>query len=188
MYALISNFFGYLQLYTSRIIPILMLGGIVECLFLFLIYKGYIQYKQKSFTGIITGTLLSMSIALIIVMTLYGRRMGMESEWRVVPFTSYIEVFREGNIEVLLQIIMNIVMFVPVGILLPCCFQWFEKNKRVFFFAILFSGIIECTQGIFKMGMFEADDILGNAFGVELGFFLFCLMRKIYRKFVGFHE
>lgn len=188
MYALISNFFGYLQLYTSRIIPILMLGGIVECLFLFLIYKGYIQYKQKSFTGIITGTLLSMSIALIIVMTLYGRRSGVESEWRVVPFASYIEVFREGNIEILLQIIMNVLMFVPIGILLPCCFQWFEKNKRVFLFTVIFSGIIECTQGIFKMGMFEADDILGNAFGAELGFFFFYLLRKIYRKFVGFHE
>ena len=76
---LISNFLGYLQLYTSRIIPILMIGGILECLFLFLIYKGYIQYKQKSFIGIITGTLLSMSVALIIVMTLYGRRPGVES-------------------------------------------------------------------------------------------------------------
>lgn len=188
MYALISNFFGYLQLYTSRIILTIMLGGILECLFLFLIYKGYIQYKQKSFIGIITGTLLAMSVALIIVMTLYGRRPGVESEWRVVPFTSYIEVFREGNIEVLLQIIMNIVMFVPVGILLPCCFQWFEKNKRVFFFAILFSGIIECTQGIFRMGMFEADDILGNVLGAELGFSLFYLVRKICQKFVGFHE
>ena len=188
MNTLISNFFGYLQFYTSKIIPILIIAGILECLFLFLIYKGYIQYKQKSFIGIITGTLLSMSVALIIVMTLYGRRPGVESEWRVVPFASYIEVFKEGNVEILLQIIMNVLMFVPVGILLPCCFQWFEKNKGVFFFAILFSGIIECTQGIFKMGMFEADDILGNAFGVELGFFLFCLMRKIYRKFVGFHE
>lgn len=188
MNALISNFFGYLQLYTSRIIPIIMLGGILECLFLFLIYKGYIKYKQKSFIGIITGILLSMSIALIIVMTLYGRWLGMEGEWRVVPFASYIEVFREGHIEILLQIIMNVLMFVPIGILLPCCFRWFEKNKRVFFFTVIFSGIIECTQGIFKMGMFETDDILGNVFGAELGFFSFYLLRKIYRKFVGFHE
>ena len=37
MNALISNFFGYLQLYTSRIIPVLMIGGILECLFLFLV-------------------------------------------------------------------------------------------------------------------------------------------------------
>lgn len=83
---------------------------------------------------------------------------------------------------------MNIVMFVPVGILLPCCFQWFEKNKRVFLFIVIFSGIIECTQGIFRMGMFEADDILGNVLGAELGFSLFYLVRKICQKFVGFHE
>ena len=188
MNALIDNFFGYLKLYTSRIIPFLLIGAFFECLFLFLTYKGYIKYKQRSYGRIISSIFLSLSIALVIVMTLYGRQSGMEKEYRFQLFASYIEVYKEKNVEILLQIIMNLLMFVPVGILLPCCFQWFEKNKRVFFFAILFSGIIECTQGIFRMGMFEADDILGNVLGAELGFSLFYLMRKIYRKFVGFHE
>lgn len=121
-------------------------------------------------------------------MTLYGRQPGMENEYRFQLFASYIEVFKEKNVEVLLQIIMNIFMFIPIGFLLPYCFKKFEKSKRVFFTTILFSGIIECTQGIFRMGMFEADDILGNVFGAELGFFFFCFMRKICQKFVGFHE
>lgn len=188
MNTLISNFFGYLQLYTSRIIPILIIGGVLECIFLFFAYKGYIQYKQKAYIRIITSVLLSLSIALIIVMTLYGRRPGIESEYRFQVFASYIEVFREKNAEVLLQIIMNIVMFIPVGLLLSCCFIWFEKNKRVFLCIIIFSGFIECTQGIFKMGMFEIDDILGNVFGAEVGFFLFYLAHKIYQKIVVFHE
>ena len=160
----------------------------MECIFLFFTYKGYIQYKQKSYIRIITSVLLSLSIALIIVMTLYGRQLGMESEYRFQFFASYIEVFKEKNVEVLLQIIMNIFMFIPIGFLLPYCFKKFEKNKTVFFTAILFSGMIECTQGIFRMGMFETDDILGNVLGAELGFFLFYLVRKICQKFVGFHE
>lgn len=188
MNALIGNFFGYLKLYTSRIIPFLLIGAFFECLFLFLTYKGYIRYKQRSYGRIISSIFLSLSIALVIVMTLYGRQPGMENEYRFQLFASYIEVFKEKNVEVLLQIIMNIFMFIPIGFLLPYCFKKFEKNKTVFFTAILFSGIIECTQGIFRMGMFEADDILGNVFGAELGFFFFCFMRKICQKFVGFHE
>lgn len=103
MNALISNFFGYLQLYTSRIIPFLMIGGFIECIFLFLVHKGYVKYKQKSYTRIITGVLLSLSIALIIVMTLYGRQLGMKNEYRFQLFASYIEVFKEKNLEVLLR-------------------------------------------------------------------------------------
>lgn len=188
MEQLISNFFGYLQFYTSRIIPILILGVLFECIFLFLTDKGYIVYKQKSYNKRIIGMFLSLSIALVIVMTLYGRQLRMENECRFQLFASYIETFREGNVELLLQIIMNIFMFVPIGFLLPCCFKRFEKNKRVLFLAILFSGIIECIQGIFKIGMFEVDDILGNAFGAELGFLLYYFLHKTYQKFMTFHE
>ena len=53
-----------------------------------------------------------------------------------------------------------------------------RKIKRVFFPAILFSGTIECTQGMLRMGMFEADDILGNVLGAELGFSFFVLCVK----------
>lgn len=188
MEQLIRIFFGYLQLYTSRIIPILILGVFFGCIFLFLTYKGYIVCKQKSYNRIITGMLLALSVALVIVMTLYGREPRIEYIFRFQLFGSYMEAFRERNVELLLQIIMNIFMFVPIGLLLPCCFKRFEKNKRVLFLAILFSGIIECIQGIFKIGMFEVDDILGNAFGAELGFLLYYFLHKTYQKFMTFHE
>lgn len=188
MNVLISNFFGYLQLYTSRIIQILLMGVVFECILLFLTYRGYIKYKQKSYGRIISSSLLSLSIALIIVMTLYGRQPKIESEWRFKIFASYMEFFKEENMEILLQIIMNIFMFIPIGFLLPYCFKKFEKNKTVFFTAMLFSSIIECVQGFLRIGMFEVDDILGNVFGAEVGFFLFYLVRKIYQKFVVFHE
>ena len=65
---------------------------------------------------------------------------------------------------------MNVVMFVPIGLLLPCCFRKFEKNKRIFLTALICSSGIELLQGIFKIGMLETDDVLGNVLGAEIGF------------------
>ena len=97
-------------------------------------------------------------------------------------FGSYIEAFGNKNIEILLQIIMNIVMFVPVGLFLPCCFQKFEKNRFVLLGALILSGTIELIQGITKIGMFEFDDILGNVLGAEIGFGIYWILSRSFRK------
>ena len=95
-------------------------------------------------------------------MTILGRTSGKEFEVRLLPFGSDIEAFLEGDVEVLLQNIMNVVMFVPSGLLLPCCFEKLEKNKRIFLTVLICSSGIELLQGILKIGMLEMDDVLGN--------------------------
>ena len=48
-----------------------------------------------------------------------------------MPFESYVKAFGQGNVEIQLQIIMNVLMFVLLGAMLPLCFKHFEKNKEV---------------------------------------------------------
>ena len=93
-------------------------------------------------------------------------------------FGLYIEAFPEGDVEVWLQILMNVVMFVPIGLLVPCCFQKFEKNKRIFLTALICSSEIELLQGILKIGMLETDDVLGNVLGAEIRFLIWWVSRK----------
>ena len=91
-----------------------MIGTIIEVMFLFIL-KKCVKNKEKPVWTVICGTFLSLAIAAIIVMTLYGRIPGTEYSFRLQLFGSYIESFRERDVETLLQIIMNVVMFIPMG-------------------------------------------------------------------------
>ena len=180
MDGVISNFFGYLCLYRSELVPYLVIGSLLEALFLVLQKKGCIKYKSRNTATVLCGFFLSFSIALVITMTLYGRTQGTEFAFRFRLFGSYMEAFRENDAELMLQIIMNMVMFVPLGFFLPCCFRVFYKNRVLIFAVLMFSGGIEIIQGVTKIGMFELDDILGNAVGAEIGFCVYWGICKLF--------
>lgn len=56
----------------------------------------------------------------------------------------------------------NIILFIPIGILLP-------RKKRWLIFPFLFSALIETIQLIFLRGTFELDDIFNNTLGAVIG-------------------
>ncbi len=143
-----------------------------------LLPRGYVTYKNSTNMTRTCGLLLAFSISWVINMTILGRTSREEFEVRLLPFGSYIEALLEGDAEVWLQILMNVVMFVPIGLLLPCCFRKFEKNKRIFLTTLICSSGIELLQGIFKIGMLETDDVLGNVLGAEIGFLIWWVSRK----------
>lgn len=177
-----ANFLGYLSLYRSYIIPVFVLGIFLTAIVWVLMKKRSTKYTENPFRTLFCSCVLSLSVAVIIIMTLYGRTQGTEFAFRLRLFGSYIEAFGNKNIEILLQIIMNIVMFVPVGLFLPCCFQKFEKNRFVLLGELILSGTIELIQGITKIGMFEFDDILGNVLGAEIGFGIYWILSRSFRK------
>jgi len=70
----------------------------------------------------------------------------------------------------------NIVLFVPVGLLLPLVFQ--KKSKMILWLGLLAYGIMpEILQAIFRSGIFDIDDIILNSLGVIAGYFLFIVFR-----------
>ena len=121
MKELALNFWGCLKLYQSYTIRVLIIGILIEIIFLLFLKKGYTKYKIAPFSTFLCGLFLSFSIAALITMTLYGRTLGTELVFHFQLFGSYIEAFHEENVEVLLQIIMNMVMFVPIGLFEYSC-------------------------------------------------------------------
>jgi len=70
----------------------------------------------------------------------------------------------------------NIVLFVPIGLLLPLVFQ--KKSKVILWLGLLTYGIMpEILQVIFRSGIFDIDDIILNSLGVIAGYFLFTVFR-----------
>ncbi len=179
MSELYSNFQGYFKLNIPQIKWVLLFGVVFMILFYVLSRKGYTKHDARPIAIIVSGILLSLSCSFIFVMTLFRRSIGTEFNFRVMPFESYYIAFAEGGIEVLLQIIINIAMFVPIGFLLPCCFKLYEKYRYVLITVVIVSVSIELLQLIFKIGLFETDDVINNVFGAMIGFGVYILAKKV---------
>lgn len=72
----------------------------------------------------------------------------------------------------LVQNIVNVAMYIPVGILLPLCFRYFEKVWRVIVVAAVCSVGIEVAQGELQIGYAEVNAVLNNVIGALLIFIM----------------
>ena len=75
----------------------------------------------------------------------------------------------------LTQFYMNIMLFVPMGYLLPYLFAWFRKKVRYrpAVACFLCSLLIENVQLLTRRGLYDADDLVSNTLGGIIGQLLF---------------
>ena len=105
--------------------------------------------------------LLAAYILFILIETIIGRKIGV-GRVELVPFWSY------SHPELRMEIVLNYILFIPLGLLLYLCFG--EKfGLRVVLAGFLLSVSIELIQFIFKIGVFEFDDMIGNTIGCLIG-------------------
>lgn len=90
----------------------------------------------------------------------------------VMPFWSYIEIIEKRNIQLLLDNILNIILFIPIGFLLSS-----QIKKQRFIVVLLFCFAItigiEVAQFSMQRGWFEVDDIIHNTLGGLVGMWTF---------------
>ena len=105
--------------------------------------------------------LLAAYILFILMETIIGRKTGV-GRVELVPFWSY------SHPELRMEIVLNYLLFMPLGVLLYLCFG--EKfGLRVVLAGVLLSASIELIQLVFKIGVFEFDDMIGNTIGCLVG-------------------
>ena len=181
MSELYSYFQAYLQLNIPKTKWILVFGIVFMTMFLILQERGCVKQYAKPVGTIVLGILLSLIVSFVFVMTLFRIPSKEDVSFCLKPFESY-WISAEGNIEVMLQIIINIVMFIPIGFLLPCCFKLYEKYRYVLLTVVKVSISIELFQLIFKIGSFEIDDVINNVFGTMIGLGIYVLA-EIVKKY-----
>lgn len=91
-------------------------------------------------------------------------------EINLIPFQS------EGA----MTYILNIIMFMPLGFLLPLLWEQYEKIARVIAAGAGFSFLIEVGQ-LFNRRKTDIDDLLMNVIGTILGFIICYVFHKIFR-------
>ncbi len=153
-------------------------AGMFVC-YLVLLAKGAVRYQKLSIKSILAGILLSLSIGAILALTLAGREYNPYSQrFELEVFWSYKKAILEKNSYFAVEIVCNILLFIPWGFMMPFLFQGFEKLVWILASAALVSLCIELTQGIFCLGLFEFDDMINNVLGTLIGWGIYRKMKK----------
>ena len=76
-------------------------------------------------------------------------------------------------------LLLNIMMTIPLGILLPTIWPEFRSLKKVVFTGFCLSMAIELSQLLNSRGT-SVDDLLMNTFGALIGYILFAFFYKVF--------
>lgn len=77
--------------------------------------------------------------------------------------------------------IFNIIMFMPLGFLLPLIWKNMRKIKPVIFTSLAFSFSIEFCQ-LFNRRNTDIDDLLMNVIGAIIGFIIYKVFVKLFKR------
>ncbi len=80
-----------------------------------------------------------------------------------------------------INLVGNIILLVPIGFLLPLLFPKIGWKKSLAI-AVASGLIIETTQTLLRVGIFDIDDVILNALGVMIGYFAYMFLSKWMRE------
>ena len=92
----------------------------------------------------------------------------------LIPFRSILPYVlgERGLLSAILNLGGNIGLLIPIGFMVP-----FLRSKiswpEMFFLSFISGFSIELTQAVFRLGIFDVDDLLLNGLGVLVGYALF---------------
>lgn len=83
--------------------------------------------------------------------------------------------------------VLNMLLFVPFGCLLPYNYSLWRgksRDRRLQFRTVVLVGfltslIIESCQVVFRVGVFEIDDLVKNTMGADIGYWFFRIINKV---------
>lgn len=101
----------------------------------------------------------------------------------IIPFKSIYNMAVSGTSigRIMENILGNIVLFIPFGMLFPIIFD--KRQKGFLCSAVAFSLVIEIIQFILALGSTDIDDLIFNVVGAYIGYFV---SGKIKRKFKSY--
>ena len=125
------------------------------------------------------GLLMVEYVFLIFCSTVIFRIVGETRQYYFQPFWSY-KAIQEGREDLLAENIMNVVVFIPVGLLLGIAFKQMTWWK-VLLVGCSISAVIELLQFFLMRGFSKLDDVMHNTLGCLIGFGFMIILRIIFK-------
>ena len=91
-----------------------------------------------------------------------------------IPFKTiieYIQRYNNGfrNLSIL-NLLGNFVLFLPMGVALPCVSDKFNRFWKVVLCVLGMVVLVEVAQGILRVGSIDIDDVIFNVCGAMIGY------------------
>lgn len=154
----------------------------VEAVLMFVLWTALMLILRGRARRIAACAGFLLAVALIIAMTVWGRRSGSRCELSLIPFITFVKA---KNTPVLYRsMFMNFLLFMPFGLSLP--FALPEKVKLrpliVILSGFVLSVAVEATQYFKKFGECETDDVIMNTLGVAAGVMSFVIAGAVLKR------
>lgn len=120
---------------------------------------------------------MSVAYSFIFIREIKGKM-----RYNLEPFYEITRFIEGENIPIkasLMNLLGNIIAFMPFGILVPMISQKERRTYMIFLLTLEFSLIIEVIQLFTTRGSFDVDDLLLNVGGGLLGYTVYKFVRNI---------
>lgn len=156
--------------FTFALVALVFLG-VIFFMGYFVIYKKLFKGKKSlSKRQLLTGGLLIGYLIMVVGVTLLNRGGSYHGGMSLALFSTYKEAWHSYSVRYWQFVILNIVMFIPLGILLPMLHPLFQKAAWTIGAAFLLTLSIESIQLITGYGNFIVDDLFNNLLGAIIGY------------------
>ena len=150
-------------------VPFVFLGGLLGVLVAGLLVLIWWKGLRR---GLRYGVVLLLVewVFLVLCAIVFFRATGTEREYNLMPFWSYWDYGKDSYfLEMFGENILNVLLFVPIGLLAGCGLRGMTF-KKVLFLGGGLSIFIELLQFILKKGFCETDDVIHNVLGCLVGY------------------
>lgn len=148
------------------------------------------RVKTRKKIRLMSFLLIILYGIIIIYFTLFSDRLGRidgysEYHYNLIPFYEIHRFIRYRHMvsvgAFLLNICGNLMVFAPLGFLIPL---WNPKGSRwyhIVVYSFSFSLCIELLQLFCRVGVFDVDDLIMNTIGGFIGFITYRLSCAVFR-------
>ena len=165
------------EVFVQRIIISIMLLAAL-CVLFVLLYK----HKKINVIQLVASLVFSAYVVFVLYYTVLGRYSQEEYTFQIYIYKSYKYLIEDFGKHSLRQVVLNIIMLIPFGFLMPIVIKAKRKYLITLLSALAFILFIESMQLIMQCGTFEVDDIFNNFIGAVIGMLLYILVNKLIQK------
>jgi len=145
-----------------------LLISIPACIITVIVSIPFVKRKKVCLPELIYRCLFVIYCCFLLSATFAGRPRVHGA--MLIPFSSYYEAWVTQSFLGWRNILLNIGMFIPFGVLFPICWDRKINLKKFIIIVILTSLSIEIAQYVTRTGLFEIDDLTNNLLGSLIGF------------------
>lgn len=179
----VHDFIGTILYFFRNAIPLALIGLAAGAVILVMLnLKCRREGKCFPKGQAVAFLLLLCYLGGLAAITLMNRMDGMRTGVQLLPFLAFWEAWNNFTLQIWLNPLLNIAMFLPLGVLLPLAVKHFRRWFWMMTAGVGTSLVIELLQYVLGRGQADVDDLICNVLGAMLGYCFCMLFVSLVRK------